>query len=294
MGKTFAILGATGQIGRKVVKNLLSKGHRVKAIGRNAQKLADLKSQGAEVFASPYTEGNALTLAFKGADAVFTFLPPCYFEQDFVAYQNEVGKATVEAIEANGIRHAVNLSGIGAHLTHAPGPLQGLHDQEERLNAIKGLNALHLRPAYFMENLLWLIVKQPDFIASPIRGDLPIAMVSVEDIGSKAAALLEGLSFHGHSAIEYLGPRFITFDELAELIGKLRGHKDFSYRQIPYDVARNASLAAGIPASATDILIDMYRGFNENRLDASLPVKDENKGSLTIEAFIAKYADAFK
>jgi hypothetical protein len=35
-----------------------------------------------------------------------------------------------------------------------PGPVAGLYSSEQKLNAIGGLNVLHLRAAYFMENNL--------------------------------------------------------------------------------------------------------------------------------------------
>jgi hypothetical protein len=42
------------------------------------------------------------------------------------------------------------LSSYGAHVPQGTGPVTGLHTSEQKLNAIGGLNILHLRAAYFM------------------------------------------------------------------------------------------------------------------------------------------------
>ena len=56
----------------------------------------------------------------------------------------------------------MNLSSIGAHLAAGSGPIAGLHRQEQRMNALDGLDVLHLRPGYFYENLL----AATEFVAS--------------------------------------------------------------------------------------------------------------------------------
>jgi hypothetical protein len=46
------------------------------------------------------------------------------------------------------------LSSYGAQVPQGTGPVTGLHSSEQKLSAINGLNVLHLRAAYFMENNL--------------------------------------------------------------------------------------------------------------------------------------------
>ena len=65
------ITGATGQVSSKIVAKLLSKGKKVKALGRNQEKLNDLKKQGAIVENAEPNDVIALTNAFKGAEVVF-------------------------------------------------------------------------------------------------------------------------------------------------------------------------------------------------------------------------------
>ena len=51
----------------------------------------------------------------------------------------------------------MHLSSYGAHVPEGTGPIAGLHSSEQKLNAIRDLNVLHLRAAYFMENNLAVI-----------------------------------------------------------------------------------------------------------------------------------------
>jgi len=57
-------------------------------------------------------------------------------------------------VKDSSLRYAVHLSSYGAQVPEGTGPVAGLHSSEEKLNAISGLNVLHLRAAYFMENNL--------------------------------------------------------------------------------------------------------------------------------------------
>lgn len=79
---TFAIIGATGHIGHDLTEELLKKGHKVRALGRDAHKLQLLKKKGAETLSGDFTDAALLLKAFKGCHAVFSFLPPGYNAND--------------------------------------------------------------------------------------------------------------------------------------------------------------------------------------------------------------------
>ena len=150
----YAITGATGNIGSKVAEILLARGEKVRVIGRDAARLRTPVSKGAEAAVGDMKDAAFLTKTFSGVDAVFTMIPPDYTAADFRVYQNRIGANISDAITKAGVKYVVNLSSQGAELPAGTGPVLGLHDQEERLNKLAGVNVLHLRPTYFMENLL--------------------------------------------------------------------------------------------------------------------------------------------
>ena len=86
--------------------------------------------------------------AFKDVDTVFTLIPPNPRADNFMEYASRIGGSIARALEIAKVQYVVNLSSIGAELSEETGPIKGLHDMEERLKGIRGLNVLDLRPGY--------------------------------------------------------------------------------------------------------------------------------------------------
>ena len=106
--------------------------------------------QGAEAFTGDVSDAAALSNKASGARAAWPMLPPITARED----QERESDAIAEAVKESGLGYAVHLSSYGAHVREGTGPVTGLHSAEQKLNAIGGLNVLHLRAAYFMENNL--------------------------------------------------------------------------------------------------------------------------------------------
>ncbi|MGH9700785.1 MAG: NAD(P)H-binding protein, partial [Candidatus Acidiferrales bacterium] len=150
----YVITGATGQTGNEVAEKLLAKGEQVRVVGRSAIRLEPFVKKGAEAFVADITDAGALTKAFSGAKGVYAMIPPDVNAPDVLAHYQRVGDALAAAIEKSGIKYAVVLSSVGADKPDKTGPVVGLYNLEKKLGAIPGLNALYLRAAAFMENLL--------------------------------------------------------------------------------------------------------------------------------------------
>lgn len=293
--RPFAIMGATGHIGRALVEELLNRGHEVRALGRDPGKLGSLRAKGAMTPAVPFDDAGALAGAFRGAAAVFSFIPPSYGAEDFGAYQDRVGEAIATALKRAGATHVVNLSSLGAHLPDGTGPINGLHRHEKRLDALPGLALLHLRPGYFMENLLWSIptIRERGVNGSPLRGDLAVHMVATKDIGAKAADLLDGLDFRGRSVLEFVGPRTVTMNAATSALGEAIGRPDLKYVQVPYADAERAMLVSGMKESIAGLMTEMSRAMNEGKIGPTRGLAAENRGKTTIEEFAQVFARAF-
>ena len=72
----YVILGATGHTGSVVANFLLSKGQKVRVIGRDPGRLQRFVDKGAEAFTADMSDAAALTKAFSGARAAYLLLPP--------------------------------------------------------------------------------------------------------------------------------------------------------------------------------------------------------------------------
>jgi len=294
--KTIAVMGATGHIGGSLAQALLARGHAVVAIGRNASKLEALAKKRAQTRSASFEDPRALAEAFRGSDAVFAMIPPAYSEDDLLAYQDRAGEAIVKALRSSGVRRLVSLSSTGAQHREGTGPIQGLHRQEERLNAAGALDVLHLRPAYFMENHLWSIptIKSAGVNGTPIAADLAFPQVATEDIAGRAAELLESLDWKGSVVHEFGGPRDLTMTQATAVLGRSIGRPDLKYVQFPYPDAEQAMRAMGMKPAIAALMIEMYRGINEGRVRMEKPLPSAARGKITIEDFAGAFAAAYR
>ncbi len=137
----YVILGASGHTGSIIADFLVSKGKKVRIFGRDPAQLERFVRNGAEAFTASMGDAAALAKAFSGAQAAYLMLSPVTSRED----QERQSDAIAKAVKESGLRYAVLLSSFGAQVPEGTGPVTGLHSSEQKLNAISGLNVLHLR-----------------------------------------------------------------------------------------------------------------------------------------------------
>lgn len=291
----YVITGASGKIGGKIAEKLLSEGKQVKVFARHAEKLAGLAKLGAEIVVGDIQDSTLLAKTFSGAEAVFTLIPPDMQVVDLHAYQDHVGGSISHAVAESGVKYVVNLSSVGAHLGIGNGPIAGLHRLELRLNAIKGLNVLHLRPTMFMENAFNAIgmIKAMGINGSPMRADLKGSQIATADIAQHAAKRLVKKDFHGHEVQDLLGERDLSLTEMTAILGQAIGMPDLKYVQFSYEDALKGMVGMGISPSMAASFVEMYKGFNEGVLGT--PTRTAaNTTPTRFEDFATVFAAVFK
>ena len=130
----YVVLGASGNTGHIVAKNLLARQQKVRVVGRNAAHLQPHAEQGAEIFIGDVTDASALTKAFHQADSAYVMIPPNVTSDDPLAYEERVSDAIAAAVKNAGVKNVVALSSIGADKPKGTGPVIGLHNLEQKLN----------------------------------------------------------------------------------------------------------------------------------------------------------------
>ena len=290
------ITGATGNTGRSAAETLLGKGEKIRVIGRDQSKLQPFAARGAEIFTGSADDAESMAAAFKGADAVYLMLPPNMQIENYRAYQDRVSDAYAAAVKESGVRHVVTLSSLGAQHPQGTGPIVGLHNLEEKLNAIPGLNVLHLRPAAFMENLLASIqpLRTMGTLPGPAAADRPAPQIAARDIGTYAAGRLATRDFSGSSVQELLGQRDYSMREAAAIIGQAIGKPNLGYMQVPLPMLEGALVQMGFPKPFAALMIEMFKGQNAGLCDPQEPRSQKNTTPTTIESFSAEvFAPAY-
>jgi uncharacterized protein YbjT (DUF2867 family) len=297
MSNTVVVTGATGQVGRSLVRELRLRGVGVRAVGRSAERLRPYVALGAEAAIGTVDDVAFLTQAFTGAQAVFAMVPPDYSTPDHHAYQRQVGDRIASAIEKARVPRAVSLSSVGAELEGGTGPIAGLHALEKRLEAVSGLHLLHLRPAYFMENHLHGIglIKGQGIYGSPMKADLAFPMIATRDIATAAADALAAASFTGRAFRELLGPRDYAMPEATRILGASIGKPDLPYVEFPYEATRQALTGMGFSPDVARLFVEMYEGFNTGRIKPVQGRKPETTTPTTVEVFAKEvFAPAYQ
>jgi len=282
------ITGATGNTGRPAAESALARGEKVHVIGRDAKKLEPFVARGAEAVVADVQDAEAMTRAFDGADAVYLIIPAALHLENFRDYQERISDAFAKAVATARVPYAVTLSSIGAQHAEKTGPIVGLHNMEHKLNDIPGLNALHLRPTHFMENLLMNIdpLKSMGFLPGGFGADDPMAMIATKDIGKFAAERLHARDFSGSSTHELLGPRDVTMKEVAAMIGKAIDKPNLHYMHVPFMVLEPALVKMGLPKSSAALIIEMWKACNEGAVKPEEPRSLKNTTPTTLEQFI--------
>jgi uncharacterized protein YbjT (DUF2867 family) len=290
---TYVILGASGNTGSIVADFLLSKGKKVRVVGRDAERLQRFVRKGAEAFTGDVSDSAALTKTFSGAGAAYLLLPPIVSREN----QERESDAIAKAVKESGLRYAVYLSSYGAQVPEGTGPVAGLHSAEQKLNAISGLNVLHLRAAYFMENNLAALgmIQGMGIFGHALLPDLKLPMIATRDVGDYAAQRLLDVDFSGKQTRELLGERDLSMTEATAVIARGIVKPDLRYQQFPYDQMQQALTQSGFSPKKAAVYIEMFQAINAGVLAALEPRSPENTTPTSFETFVKDvFAPAYR
>jgi uncharacterized protein YbjT (DUF2867 family) len=289
----YVVTGATGNTGRVAAEQLLAAGKPVRAVGRRAERLREFGAKGAETAVAAVDDRAALARAFAGARAVYTLTPPDYTAADYAALQQRIGAAVAGAARDARVPYLVHLSSFGAQNRSGAGPVSGLGRQEDELAAVPGLNVLHLRPGFFMENLYGFVDMIRDgFIASPLRPDVQFPWIATRDVGSAAASAMLALDFEGQKTRELHGQRDLTWDEVARIVGEATGKPGLRYVRASYEDAGKGLAAMGMSPSVVNGILEMYRAIDAGRMRSLEARSARNTTPTSIEEFAKGLAAA--
>src|SRR3974377_1146137 len=198
-----AVVGATGNTGRAVVKELVKLGQKPVCIVRNPDKAREVLGTGVSAAVAELTDRAALEKALQGVASVFvvTGHNPQMAEQ-----QNNVLDAALNA----GAKYLVRVSGgravVGPDAQSVVG--RGHHAIEETLRS-SGIGWVILRPGLFMQNTFAqaALIKNESKMVVPAPKDLPIAFTDVRDTGALGARILIDPAPHARKTYEFTGAR---------------------------------------------------------------------------------------
>ncbi|MGO6684838.1 NmrA/HSCARG family protein [Rhizobium leguminosarum] len=238
--RSVLVTGATGQQGGAVVRALMTRGHRVKAITRRPESggAKRLTAAGVQVVAGDLDDAASVAAAAEGVDAVF--LMGNSYEAGTEA-ETRQGIAAADAAKAAGIGHLIYSSVADAHKTTGIPHFDSKYLVEKHIAGL-GIPYTISAPVAFMENTVapWAIdgLRQGVYAAAlpPAR---VLQQVTIDDIGAFVATLAERRE-------QVFGKRFdIAGDELsgeqqAKILSEVLG-RPITYRELPIAAIRQQS-----------------------------------------------------
>jgi uncharacterized protein YbjT (DUF2867 family) len=230
------VTGATGTQGGAVARQLVKKGHRVRALTRNvaspaAQALAAL---GVELARGDLEDRASVDRALTGMEAMFS-----------VATPYERGP---EAETRQGIRAADAAAAAGAYLVYSSvanaDRQTGVPHFDSKLAVeehirTRGIEAAILAPVYFMENAFFGLAQlRQGVYGSPLAPTRRLMQVAVSDIAGAAVAALEGRERHAGKRYDLAGDE-LSGEEVVAILSEVTG-RHLSYFQAPMETIRGA------------------------------------------------------
>lgn len=259
--RTVLVTGATGRQGGSVIRHMLAKGWKLRALTRKPDSAAsrELAGGGIEVVAGDMEEAGTLGPALRGAYGVFSV-------QDFwaVGATREVqqGKNLADAAKQAGVEHFVYSSVGGAERNSGIDHWESKWEIEKHIRKL-GLPATMLRPAAFMDNYYIdkvEIALLKGKLMDPIRADKPYQTIATEDIGAFAALAFSCPRDFVGLELEIAGSE-LTNPQAAQVFSRVLG-KPVRFQKLPMPMVR---LVLGKE------FYQMFHWFNADGFRANIP-----------------------
>jgi uncharacterized protein YbjT (DUF2867 family) len=241
------ITGATGRVGGATLKQLSSRGVPVRALMRSPDKAGAVAAPGVETVIGDLAQPRSLDAALEAVDAALLVSP-------LDPQQVELQGNFVEAAKRAGHVHIVKVSGLGTALD-SPVRSGRWHAQIEKHLEDSGLPFTHLRPPFFMQNILRFapaIRASGEFEGSLKQGR--VAMIDTHDIATVAGTILT-TGAHTGRAYVLTGPEALSYQDIAERISSVLGRK-VTYKDVPLEAMRQRLRASGMPEWHIEVQIE--------------------------------------
>ena len=250
------ITGASGNVGREVLRQIAETGRPVRAAFQSAAKAA-IAPADVETVIMDYNQPETVRSALRNVERVFLVGP-------VAPNLPELERKATDEIKRSGVREIVKLSAMGGR--GATFPRQ--HGESEEYIKASGVGYTFLRPNGFMQNMISYngatIQTRDTFYGC--QGEGRVSLVDVRDVAAVAVRVLVE-DIHIGKIYTLTGPEALSNARLAEILTAALG-REIRYVDLPHEEMKQAMLAARVPEWNVDAVLDLNRLYRSGGASA--------------------------
>ncbi len=288
------LTGSLGNISKPLAIELVQKGHTVTVISSKAERQKDIEALGAKAAIGNLEDVPFLTSAFKGADAIYTMIPPPHFgvpNFDLMENWNKLVNNFAEAIQKSEVKRVVHLSSVGADMTKNSGIIIGHRNAEFVLSKLQNVEITFIRPVGFYYNLLLFIpaIKNRGSIASNYGSDDLIPWVSPIDIAATISTEII-TSTLAHRKVLYVASEELTCNEVASILGAAIGKPDLKWDLITNEQLQSAYEGFGMSKLLVAGLVEMQASMHSGEFYRDYYLNKPELGKVKLKDYAKEFA----
>lgn len=209
------ITGASGNVGKYVVQELMDMGEDVVVAGTDTKKLDKMFGEGVKSVKLDFTTPETFEAALRDVDRIFLMRPPHLGKpEELYPFIDAVRKKPIELLSF--------LSLMGVEKNTMP-PHHKIEKYIEKLE----IPFSHIRPGFFMQNVSGIHsteIKEKDMIFIP-AGKSKTSFIDASDIGLAIATVLHEPEKHKNTTYTITGPEALDYYQIADIISNVTDRK---------------------------------------------------------------------
>ncbi len=239
------VVGATGDLGGRVVRELLARGKHVRALVREGSDADSLAGDGVEIVRGDLLNPDSLERALSGARAVVTTATGYRRNGSDPAVDDQGNRNLVDAAAHTGVERFVFTSVATADQAESVAPFWQKKLIEDYLER-SGVPFVAIRPGTLVggEQDFWERDLRKDRLTAFGDPDTPHTLVHIDDVAAYLARAVDEPNAVGRR-IEIGMERPLSNRELAKRFSKLRG-REIKLRAIPWPLISATMRVAGL------------------------------------------------
>ncbi len=282
MENKILVTGATGNIGKKIIKLLKSKNANFVAGTTKGEKI-----EGVETVLADFSDIESLKNAMQGISTLFLLLPSHPEATKF-------GENAINTAKECGVKHIVRSSGMFAN-ANSNLLIEKLLGTTDKYLKESGINYTITAPSSFMQNFSTQIVN--DYKNGAIyqaADDAKLSWVDTRDIAAVNVEVLLNPAKYKKQTLIITGSKNFNYQEAINQMNEILG-KETKYVAIPNEAAAKAMADIHFPQFIIDLLISLNDSIKQGRFVENTDTVEQILGRkpITFKQFVTDYKNVW-